>query len=425
MKKPCIVSESCPRVVYWFNQPTPYVVARFNAVAERGVVDLEAWFSEVRQSDRSWDVNEKEWKFPARYIPVRRLLGVPVRAPLPELLDSAPDVFVLEYDRLNLALGAVAGRAAAKSLGFRVLPNFDAWSHRTWWREAAKHLLFRSIDGVKVPGSNGQALATRYGAESNRISFVRQSIDLARYGAALTIDPKDRAARRSRLGLSGCVFLFVGRLWEGKGLDELFAAYRRLESEIGDMASLLIIGDGIDEARYRNLFGNLPRVVLPGFVQPAELPEWYALADCLVFPTHGDPNGLVVEEALAAGLPVVVSNAAGDIDQRVPEGIVGYVFPVGSVEGLYESMTKIAMDPAGRQAMARRAVQHVSDKSVEQYAADFEAFIAEIVGNPTKRGVAASLSRVTGRFVLGLARLQRWRSATYVVEGSGPSDEPA
>ena len=109
------------------------------------------------------------------------------------------------------------------------------------------------------------------------------------------------------------MFVFVGRLWRGKGLDELLTAYRNLEAEVGDKISLLIIGDGVDERHYRRLFEPLPRVVMPGFVQPAELPGWYALADCLVFPTHGDPNGLVVEEALAAGLPVIVSDAAGDI----------------------------------------------------------------------------------------------------------------
>jgi glycosyltransferase involved in cell wall biosynthesis len=411
------VIESRTRVVYWFNQPTPYVVARFNAVAERGSVEFEAWFSEVRQSDRSWDVDETEWKFPARYIPVRRLLGIPLRVPLAELLDTTPDVFVLEYDRLNQALGAVAGKVVAKRLTFRVLPNIDAWSHRTWWRESAKHLLFRTVDGVKIPGPDGQALAMRYGAEPFRASVVRQSIDLGRYGAARAMTPEEREARRSALGLSGCVFLFVGRLWQGKGLDELFTAYRKLELQMGDKVSLLVVGDGVDQTRYRPLFESLPRVVLPGFVQPVELPQWYALADCLVFPTHGDPNGLVVEEAFAAGLPVIVSDAAGDIHQRVPEGVAGYVFAVGSADELYRSMAKMAMDPVHRQSMADRAVELVKSKSVEGYAADFDEFVAEVVSRPPRRGFAARLSRVIGWAVLSLARLQQWRPAPYVVRG--------
>ena len=69
-------------------------------------------------------------------------------SPLPELAQTRPDVFVLEYDRLNQAIGAVAGRVTARRVAFRVLPNFDAWSQRTWWREAAKHLLFRAVDAL-------------------------------------------------------------------------------------------------------------------------------------------------------------------------------------------------------------------------------------------------------------------------------------
>ncbi len=406
-----------PRVIYWFNQPTPYVVNRFNAVADHGAVDLEAWFSEVRQPDRSWDVDEREWRFPARYIPNRRFLGIRLRIPLPELAQTRPDVFVLEYDRLNQAIGAVAGRAIARRVAFRVLQNFDAWSKRTWWREVAKHLLFRAVDAVKVPGPDGRALAVRYGTEPDRASVVRQSIDLARYGAAREVPASEREERRRSLGLTGCVFVYVGRLWQGKGLDEIFTAYSNLDAQLGEKVSLLIVGDGVDESHYRRLFASLPRVVMPGFIQPAELPLWYALADCLVFPTHGDPNGLVVEEALAAGLPVIVSDAAGDIRRRVPEGVVGHVFPVGSVSDLQEQMGGVALDPAVRSAMAHRAPEVVASKSDAGYAADFEAFVTDVLGRPQRSGLAAGVCRVLGHLAMLVARLQRWRPAPYVRAG--------
>jgi glycosyltransferase involved in cell wall biosynthesis len=406
--------DARPRVVFWFNQPTPYVVARFNAVADRRVVDLEAWFSEARQSDRSWDVKESEWRFRARYIPSRRFAGIRLRIPLPELAQTRPDVFVLEYDRLNLAIGAVAGLVAARRLAFRVLPNFDAWSTRTWWREAAKHLLFRAVDGVKVPGPDGQALAERYGTEPQRASIVRQSVDLARYGGALEVPESERKEQRRALGLSGCVFMFVGRLWQGKGLDELLIAYRNLASELDDQVSLLVVGDGVDEAHYRQLFASLPRVVMPGFIQPAELPRWYALADCLVFPTHGDPNGLVIEEALAAGLPVIVSDAAGDVRRRVPDGVVGHVVPVGSAYDLQDAMGKLALDPAVRAVMAKGAPGLVAAKSDQGYAMDFEAFVADVLRHPRRSGLAARVCRLLGHAAVLAARLQRLLPASYV-----------
>ena len=351
-------------VLYWFNQPTPYVVARFNAAMERPELDFHAVFSEVRQPDRSWDVDESAWKFPGRYL--GRL-----KAPVQELLRLRPDVFLLEYDRWNLALGAVIGLSTARRVAFRVLPNFDAWSHRTWWREAAKHLLFRVIDGAKVSGPDGARLAVRYGLPRERTAAVTQSIDVAHYGRSRDMTAVDRASRREELGLVGCVFLYVGRVWEGKGLDELFAAYRRVRALTHDDISLLVIGDGIDYQRYVRAESATSGVKFVGFIQPASLPEWYALCDVLVFPSHGDPNGLVVEEALASGLPVITSDAIGDVTARVPP-TVGCVFPVGDVDALVRAMLALT-DPAARNRMGSQAPRWVAGKTDEHYAEDLSA----------------------------------------------------
>jgi glycosyltransferase involved in cell wall biosynthesis len=363
------------RVLYWFTQPTPYAVARFNAAAQRPELDFHAVFSRVREADRSWDVDESAWKFPASYL---GRIKVPVR----ELRRLRPDVFVLEYDRWNLALGAVIGFAAAQRVAFRVLPNFDAWSKRTWWREIGKNVLFKAIDGAKVPGPDGAALATRYGLPARRVTVVTQSIDVAHYGLGLAMPAGERQRRREELGLSGCAFLYVGRVWAGKGLDELFDAYRRVRA-VRDDVSLLIVGDGVDYARYASREAATPGVTFAGFVQPADLPGWYAVGDVLVFPTHGDPNGLVVEESLAAGRPVIVSDAAGDIKTRVPES-VGRVFPVGDVTALARAMEELA-EPSVRDPMSARAPGWAGWKNDERYAADLVRFARALMAYPRRR----------------------------------------
>ena len=363
------------RVLYWFNQPTPYVVARFNAAVERPELEFHAVFSEVRQPDRSWDVDESAWKFSGHYL---GRLKVPVK----ELLRLRPDVFVLEYDRWNLALGAVIGLATARRVAFRVLPNYDAWSHRTWWREAAKHLLFRAIDGAKVPGPDGAGLAVRYGLPRERAAVVTQLIDVDHYGRSRDMAAADRSARREELGLAGCVFLYVGRVWAGKGLDELFAAYRRVRATRDDV-SLLVIGDGVDYRRYVHAESATPGVRFAGFIQPASLPDWYALCDVLVFPTHGDPNGLVVEEALAAGLPVITSDAMGDVTARVPAS-VGRIVPVGDTGALARAMLALT-DPAVRGRMASQAPGWVAGKTDQHYAEELARFAQRLTAQPRRR----------------------------------------
>ncbi|HEU5354906.1 MAG TPA: glycosyltransferase family 4 protein [Actinocrinis sp.] len=382
-------TDSPVRVLYWFNQPTPYAVARFNAAVERPELDFHAVFSQVREPDRSWDVDESAWKFPAGY------LGR-IKVPVKELRRLRPDVFVLEYDRWNLAVGAVIGFATAQRVAFRVLPNFDAWSTRTWWREFGKNVLFKAVDGAKVPGPDGAALAARYGLPQERTSVVTQSIDVAHYGRGRDMSAAERQRRREALGLSGCVFLYVGRVWAGKGLDELFAAYRQVRAARDDI-SLLIVGDGVDFERYAGQESATPGVTFAGFVQPADLPEWYAICDVLVFPTHGDPNGLVVEEALAAGLPVIVSAAAGDIRTRVPE-TVGRVFPVGDTAALARAMEALA-EPPLRDTMARQAPAWVAWKNDERYAEDLARFARELTARPRRRTFHRAVCAAVGRLL--------------------------
>jgi glycosyltransferase involved in cell wall biosynthesis len=383
------ITERPVRVLYWFTQPTPYVVARFNAAVERPEIDVHAVFSQVREPDRSWDVDESAWKFPAGYL---GRFKVPIR----ELRRLRPDVFILEYDRWNLALGAVIGFAAARRVAFRVLPNFDAWSRRTWWRELGKSVLFKAVDGAKVPGPDGAALATRYGLPKERAAVVTQSIDVAHYGRGRDMSAAGRHRRREGLGLSGCVFVYVGRVWAGKGLDELFAAYRQVRA-VRDDISLLIVGDGVDYERYAGEESAAAGIRFAGFIQPADLPEWYALCDVLVFPTHGDPNGLVVEEALAAGLPVIVSDAAGDIRARVPE-TVGRVFPVGDADALARAMQALA-EPSVREPMAGRAPGWVAWKNDERYAEDLAQFVRGLMATPRRRTRHRAACAAIGRLL--------------------------
>ncbi len=188
----------------------------------------------------------------------------------------------------------------------------------------------------------------------------------------------------------------MGRVWAGKGLDELFAAYRQVRAARDDI-SLLVVGDGVDYERYFGQESATAGVTFAGFVQPADLPEWYAVCDVLVFPTHGDPNGLVVEEALAAGLPVIVSDAAGDIRARVPES-VGRIFPVGDAGALAQAMQALAK-PSTRDPMACQAPDWVAWKNDERYAEDLARFALDLVARPRRRTLHRAACAAIGRLL--------------------------
>jgi glycosyltransferase involved in cell wall biosynthesis len=399
------MSRRKPKVVYWNHSPTPYFVERFNAVADRGNVDLEAWFNTRREAIRSWDVDESQWRFRARYIPARPILGLLRPVPVAELRDARPDLLVQEYDRSHLTLGFLAGTRLAGRTAFRVLPNYDSWSERTWWREAGKHFVFRAVDAAKVPGPDGAALARRYGLGRERIARVTQSVDVARLAAGRDGDEAARERTREHLDLHGCVFAYCGRLWQGKGLDDLISAYAELQGD-GLEVSLLLIGDGPDEERYRRAARRLRNVAFAGFAQSQELVALYGAADALVFPTLGDPHGLVVEEAMAAGLPVVCSSNAGDIDLRLPDGQAGFVVPARDPRALAERMRALARDEQLRARMGERARELVRERGHDRYAEDFESFVQRALALPRRGGSVARAARLLGT-TLALAAGER------------------
>lgn len=387
-----------PQVIYWNNMPTPYVVGRLNAIADRGAVNLEAWFNERREADRSWDVVESQWHFPYRFIDPSVVRGKSLHIPVSELRETRPDLLVSLYGDPSFSAGAAVAQRYVRRHAFRVLPTFDSWVARSRAKEAAKHLLFRAVDGAKVPGPDGQAQAERYGMPANRAFPITQSIDVEHFQTARAVSPGNRADERERLGLRGCVFIYVGRLWQGKGLDFLFDAYARVRAARPDV-SLFLLGDGVDEARYRERARLVPGVVFGGFVQPADIPPVYALADVMVFPTLGDPHGLVVEEAMAAGLPVITTRAAGDIGRRLPDDEAGFIVPPADADALADRMMELADDQLLRQRMAATASALVVERTHERYARDFERFVEQTLTLPRRSTPARWALTAAGRAI--------------------------
>jgi glycosyltransferase involved in cell wall biosynthesis len=114
---------------------------------------------------------------------------------------------------------------------------------------------------------------------------------------------------RRNIGLSGIVFLFVGRLESGKGISPLMQAIEQRKSELAGRCSFLFVGSGAlqqeAEAKAHTISG-IP-FHFQGFVQPDQLPQFFAMGDVFIMPTLDDNWPLVNLEALAAGLPQIYS----------------------------------------------------------------------------------------------------------------------
>jgi glycosyltransferase involved in cell wall biosynthesis len=120
---------------------------------------------------------------------------------------------------------------------------------------------------------------------------------------------------------------------------------------------------------------GLKRVMFVDFVQQPELPGVYALGDAFVFATRGDPYGLVVDEAMAAGLPVISTTHAGEIGARVIQDETGLLIPPDNVSALETAMLSMLDDRKRAMEMGASANHRFADRSVDSWAAQIEKFL--------------------------------------------------
>jgi glycosyltransferase involved in cell wall biosynthesis len=374
---------SRPFVVYWNNIPSPYMVARFNALAQRGNVDFQAWFNDRTAPDRSWDVDESAWAFSYRYLPGFRIVGQRFHWPTP-VFGRRPDLLISLYNEPVFMFGWLIARARGSKTGFRVLLTFDRWVRRSPFRNRLKRLMFRRVDCIETTGEDGKAFAVRSGAAPERVHRLNHTVvGIDEYRHAFALREAGATAARQRLGVVGTVYAYVGRLWWGKGVDVLLEAFVDVQQRAANPVSLLIIGDGESELQMRDYCARngARHVVFAGFRQASELPYLLACADVFVFPTLGDPYGLVIDEAMASGLPIVSTSAAGEIRERVVEGRNGYVVCPDNASALADGMLRLSNDETLRRRMGRESLEIVAGNTPERWAERFEQLVDATLSN--------------------------------------------
>lgn len=184
-------------------------------------------------------------------------------------------------------------------------------------------------------------------------------VDLARF--CVTRKPEWRREWRERLGLTSesLVVGFVGSLRRDKGCNELLAAFRSVSVEFPD-ARLLLVGDdefsNTLEPHLRSWMVESERVLCVGLT--TRIPEHMACMDALILPSYREGFGMVVVEAEALGVPVIVSDVPGPTDAMSP-GHTGLVVPARDVAALAEALHTMLADASMRERMGVAAVRFV------------------------------------------------------------------
>lgn len=291
--------------------------------------------------------------------------GLRLRHPSRELLggDRPPDaVLVLGWQ----VEGLVQILAAARRRGLPVLLRGDSGDRpsRPWAVRRLHRLLLGQASAVLTVGAANTRFYRANGVPADRCFASPHSVDNAFFAAAAAAWAPRRAELRQRWGIpaQAFCFLFAGKLQQKKHPLDLLEALAQLVSQPQAPAvHLLMVGSGELEAecRQRVSAAALP-VTFAGFLNQNDIASAYVVSDALVLPSDfGETWGLVVNEAMACGLPAIVSDRVGCAEDLVHEGSTGLVVPFRDVVALSGALARMAQDPAAAVTMGQAARERV------------------------------------------------------------------
>ncbi len=251
---------------------------------------------------------------------------------------------------------------------------------RSRLKQTLKELIYprilRQFDACLYVGQKNREYLEHYGVPAERLFFSPHCIDNETF--ALQAKQIDRAASRERLGIkpNQLAVLFVGKLLDRKRPQDLIEALQILRSG-GVNAIGVFAGDGpLRSALVSQGYEKHVPLIFLGFRNQSELPEAYVTADVLVLPSESETWGLVVNEALACGTPVVVSDAVGCAPDLVIGDETGAVYPVGDIGMLAEALKHTFTINRQSPAIFRKA----DDYSVSKTARGVLDALASLVG---------------------------------------------
>lgn len=329
--------------------PTPYRDGFWNVLARQEGIELTVFYCAAGKGDRPW---RGDWRRDYRWevLPGRNLLAW--RGPQASLYDNPAVKKRLAKGRFEAVL--IGGYnhptllAAMRWCRRHDVPYFlMSESHLLKRRNPLKQMLkapllrhvVRHMAGGFPTGTLAAKYLLHYGADPATLAHLPNAPDVQGIRAEAERLRPQRGRLRAELGLSARpTVLFVGRLIPKKGAHLLLEALARVERE--PAPDLILIGDGPERARLARqaqALGLAGRVRFAGFVEPADMVRWYVAADLFVLPS-AETWGVVVAEALAAGLPVVVSDRVGCHPDVIGGLEVGRVVPHGDVPALAAAM---------------------------------------------------------------------------------------
>lgn len=264
--------------------------------------------------------------------------------------------------------GLLGGLAAGSAFFMRCETHLglDRPPLRRMLRQPVMTGFYRLFDACLAIGTRNAEFYRQHGVSQEELFLVPYAVENRRFREGSRSARKSPSQARRTLGLPDPevpVVLFLSKLIPRKRPMDLLRAFATVRQEDEGPLALAVVGEGPERKRLEEFVDQrqVPDVHFLGFRNQSELPEIYGASDIFVLPSENEPWGLVVNEAMSAGLPIVVTDEVGAAADLVREELNGFKYPVGNVEVLSEKLTRLARDPALRQRMGRSSLEIIAE----------------------------------------------------------------
>lgn len=203
---------------------------------------------------------------------------------------------------------------------------------------------------------------------SHRLFLVPYTVDNAFFKEATARyrGLEDDVRKEAGLPQDKPLILFASKFIARKRPMDLLQAYHKLRHEGAD-AALVLVGSGEGEQALREYVQshNVPDVYFLGFRNQTELPKFYAVADVFVLPSEDEPWGLIINEVMCAGVPIVATSEIGAVQDLVKHGDNGFVYKATDIDSLASHLKVLVDDAELRKRMGRRSVEIIDEWDFE------------------------------------------------------------
>ncbi len=363
------------KILFIANIPSPYRVDFFNELGR--FYNLTVVFERGSDIKREWIVDHS-FKFNYYILDLRLLSIVSSFKRLRYVIEKE------HYDLIILGgystIGGILSTLYFKIKRIRYVLNADGGFIKkdNFIKLFIKKFLISSAHYWLSTGENCRGYLIHYGAKKENIyEYPFASVKYSKEELK-ELSKEEVRYLKEKYKLRDKVILYVGSFIKLKGVEELIGAFEKLKDKD---ASLLLIGGGELKKEYVTYIEerNIPNIVIMDFIQKEALVDFYKISDIFVLPSRGDVWGLVINEAMSFGLPIVSSNKVGAALDMTKEYKNSLIYESGNIDELKEKLQMLLRDRNLRQdygEMSRGIIEdYTMEKMVEKHVNIIERII--------------------------------------------------